>query len=153
MGSNETHSEKNEEKWPLPTAAIFCLAMSLYIILLLIGILIRKCLIAHGICKDCCPVLKSKSNCCGICGNCAQQCNWKLPTVDNCLDAICPSKQKVNCIEFLVCDWANVQCCSEGGTYTCGSGDYAFTCETPKCENINCLCCEISFRNVAPSNS
>ncbi|GFR13189.1 uncharacterized protein TNCT_492751 [Trichonephila clavata] len=95
MGSNETHSEKNEEKWPLPTAAIFCLAMSLYIILLIIGILIRKCLIARGICKDCCPVLKSNTNCCGVCGNCAQQCNWKLPTVDNCLDAICPSKQVI----------------------------------------------------------
>nr|XP_042903244.1 uncharacterized protein LOC107438731 isoform X2 [Parasteatoda tepidariorum] len=111
--------------------------------------MIRKCLIARGICTDCCPKMKSSPGCCEACSNCAQQCNWKLPTVDNCLDLICPTKQRVNCIEFLMCDWANVQCCGEGGTYTCGSGDYACTCETPSCENINCLCCEISFRSVA----
>ncbi|KAG8176513.1 hypothetical protein JTE90_021806 [Oedothorax gibbosus] len=149
MEPNVTQSVQKEEKWPIPPAAILCLSIALYIVLIVIGLLIRKCLIARGICTDCFPKMKSESECCGSCGGCAQQCNWKVPTVDSCLDAICPAKQRVNCIEFLVCDWENVQCCNDGGTYTCGSGDYACTWETPKCDNINCLCCEISFRNGA----
>jgi len=150
---NDTYVEPKENEWPIPVAAVFCLAITFYVILIVLGLMIRKCLISHGICTNCCPKLKSSSSCCGTCNNCAQQYNWKLPTVDNCLDLICPTKQRVNCIEFLVCDWASMQCCNEGGTYTCGSGDYSCTCETPRCETINCICCEISFRAATTSHT
>ncbi|XP_035229531.1 uncharacterized protein LOC118201524 isoform X1 [Stegodyphus dumicola] len=148
MGKNDTFMEPKENGLPIPTAAVLCLGLSFYIILIIVGLLVRKCLIARGMCTNCCPKV-TETNCCERCSTYAQQCNWKLPTVDNCLDIICPTKQRVNCIEFLVCDWGNLQCCNGGGTYTCGSGEYTCVCEAPRCENINCLCCEISFRNVS----
>ncbi|XP_054713314.1 prolow-density lipoprotein receptor-related protein 1-like [Uloborus diversus] len=145
--ANDTLIEPKENA-SIPTAALLVLGITFYMIIIFIGLLIRKCLVAHGICTNCCPKVGG-SKCCGTCNEYAQQCNWKPPTVDGCLDFVCPTKQRVNCIEFLVCDWVSLQCCSGGGTYTCGSGDYACTCEAPQCENINCLCCEISFRNVS----
>lgn len=153
MGTNNTYVALPNNDLPFPLAAAICLAISFYIVIIILGLIIRKCLISHGICTGCCPKIKNNPDCCESCKVCAQQCNWKLPTVDNCLDSICPTKQRVNCIEFLVCDWASMQCCNEGGTYTCGSGDYSCTCEAPQCDSINCICCEISFRTTAPSHA
>lgn len=148
MKSNDTFIEIEEKENVLPIAAIFCLAMGLYLLLILAGLLIRKCLLAHGICMHCNPKLNT-TICCNPCASCVHWCDCKMPTADNCLDAICPAKQRINCIEFFVCDWTSVQCCNEGGTYTCGSGDYSCTYEASQCDSINCLCCEISFRNVS----
>ncbi|OCT58857.1 keratin-associated protein 5-2 [Xenopus laevis] len=110
---------------PLP-AAVF-LAVSLYLVVLLILLLMHQCLRARGCCPTCLGwQLVGAFGVCDMCVSCAQSCDCRVPSITRCMDTCCPSKP--NCDGCFSC---------------CPLCDFACMCQPPDCSTINCMCCEI----------
>ncbi|XP_064114247.1 uncharacterized protein LOC135220738 [Macrobrachium nipponense] len=158
-----------EETWQLPLAAIFCIAIAAYVLVIMIGLSIRQCLLKKGFCESCQMI--SCCNCAEIGLRCAQACSCcgPMPSCSSLLDCCCPDKESCNCLSDNQCDscfdcstcascWDDcsqnncTQCsdcsspslCSPGALCDCQS--CSCTCTTPECSTINCLCCEITIK-------
>ncbi|XP_071111023.1 uncharacterized protein [Haliotis cracherodii] len=116
-----------ESELALPVAAIVCLAVGGYVMLIIIIILVRYFLVSRGICEcgSWCAKSDEDAQSCACCAELAECCNCcKSPTVTSCLDSICPNRkdaqaccQRMGCIELLLC-----QCCgSQGAEGLCAS--------------------------------
>ncbi|XP_076043818.1 uncharacterized protein LOC143026918 [Oratosquilla oratoria] len=164
MESDGSVSTKPVEKWQLPLAAIFCIAIAVYVFLIIIGLWIRKCLKQQGFCQNECQG--------SLCCNCAEiglrcallcDCCGPIPTFHQCVDSCCPEKDTCSCMEvpdcpsctgcgddFYSCQDCRGCCqsatpmCSPGPLCACGS--CACSCSAPQCSTINCLCCEITIK-------
>ncbi|XP_008289158.1 uncharacterized protein si:ch211-198p11.6 [Stegastes partitus] len=103
----------------IPLPAILLITISLYMVVLGIGLCIRSYLkdCCSSVCTDCCPSVSI----CEQCFRLAVMCDCKMPTVDSFLPTSC---------SFPSCDrW-----------------DCACTCQPPECESCNCLCFEIRIK-------
>ncbi|XP_069960763.1 keratin-associated protein 9-1 [Cherax quadricarinatus] len=151
---------------PLP--AIFCIAIAIYILLVIIGLCIRQCLLKKGVCGGGCQ----QGPCCSCAElglHCAQTCcNWgPKPTCSSLLDHCCPTAhQGCNCLKCLSCEMCSCntctgdicqdscKCCSgwcvAPGLCTVGSLCNTCYCTTPQCSTINCMCCEITIKGRGP---
>ncbi|XP_048252449.1 uncharacterized protein LOC124151867 isoform X2 [Haliotis rufescens] len=109
-----------ESELALPVAAIVCLAVGGYVMLIVIIILVRYFLVSRGICEcgSWCAKSDEDAQSCACCAELAECCNCcKSPTVTSCLDSICPNRKRMGCIELLLC-----QCCgSQGAEGLCAS--------------------------------
>ncbi|XP_056390213.1 uncharacterized protein LOC130284161 isoform X2 [Hyla sarda] len=120
----------------IPLPGIIFLAVSLYLIVLLILILIHQCLQARGCCPSCMGWQKvGDFGFCDMCASCAQSCDCKIPSLTRCMDSCCPSKP-------LFCPQSCAGCRDVSGC-PCG---FACVYQPPDCSTINCICCEIKMR-------
>ncbi|XP_030264619.1 uncharacterized protein si:ch211-198p11.6 [Sparus aurata] len=104
----------------IPLPAVLMITLSLYMIVLGIGLWIRSCLKDRCSldCGDCCPNISL----CEQCFRLAEMCNCSLPTVNSC--------------------WRETSCPPSN----CANWDCACTCQPPECDSCNCLCFEIRIK-------
>ncbi|KAK7067926.1 hypothetical protein SK128_015105 [Halocaridina rubra] len=163
-----------EDTFQLPLAAIFCIAIAAYVLLVIIGLSIRQCMLKKGFCEDNCRMI-SCCNCAELGLRCAQACSCcgSKPTCSSVLDCCCPEKSSCSCLQesqcekcfhctnsFTLCD----DCCQSSCTQctsclstlsicspssVCDCQSCLCTCTTPECSTINCLCCEITIKGRA----
>nr|XP_048310879.1 keratin-associated protein 4-3 [Myodes glareolus] len=118
----------------LPIPAIVFITVGVYLLLLGLVLLTRHCLLAQGCCTDCSsPCRKQTASESQDCfWNCAEACDFPLPSPAHYLDACCPHPSEAG--------WAPrcPQCCP-----LC---DCACACQLPDCQSLNCLCFEIKLR-------
>ncbi|XP_045602214.1 uncharacterized protein [Procambarus clarkii] len=159
------------ESWDIPLAAIFCIAIATYVVLVIIGLSIRQCLLKKGICGGQCHYIPC-CNCAELGLHCAQACcNWgPKPSCSSLLDYCCPTHQSCSCPHFDSCvmctkcsrcnmfgnnlcqdschscrNWcAAPPMCAAGQLCDCQS--CSCTCTTPECSTINCLCFEVTIK-------
>ncbi|XP_037648743.1 uncharacterized protein si:ch211-198p11.6 isoform X2 [Sebastes umbrosus] len=95
----------------IPLPAVLLITVSLYMIVLGVGLWIRYCLKdrCSPECGDCCPNISI----CDQCFRFAQMCDYHPPTIRSCRAVSCPS--------------------------SCARWDCACTCQPPECESCNCL--------------
>ncbi|XP_059203210.1 uncharacterized protein LOC131982678 [Centropristis striata] len=100
----------------IPLPAVLMITLTLYMMVLGIGLWIRYCLKdrCSSECSDCCPDISI----CEECFRFGEMCDCRLPTMRSCLAVPCSSP-------------------------SCGGWDCACTCTPPECESCNCLCFEI----------
>ncbi|KAJ4932555.1 hypothetical protein JOQ06_010973 [Pogonophryne albipinna] len=103
----------------IPLPAVLMITLSLYMIVLGIGMWIRYCLKdrCSSKCCNCCPEMSI----CAQCKSLAEMCDCRLPTLRSCRAVSCPSP-------------------------SCACWDCACTCQPPECESCNCLCFEIRIK-------
>ncbi|XP_044037541.1 keratin-associated protein 4-5 isoform X2 [Siniperca chuatsi] len=102
----------------IPLPAVLMITLSLYMIVLGIGLWIRSCLKDRCCeCGDCCPDISL----CEQCFRLAEMCDCRLPTLRSCRADSCPSP---SCVKW----------------------DCACTCQPPECDSCNCLCFEIRIK-------
>ncbi|XP_047427055.1 guanine nucleotide-binding protein subunit gamma 4 [Mugil cephalus] len=103
----------------IPLPAVLMITVSLYMVVLVIGLWIRYCLkdSCSSECSDCCPDISL----CEQCFRLAEACECSLLT----FGAMC-----------------NNSCASP----SCFKWDCACTCQPPECESCNCLCFEIRIK-------
>nr|XP_033800230.1 uncharaterized LOC112694756 homolog [Geotrypetes seraphini]XP_033800231.1 uncharaterized LOC112694756 homolog [Geotrypetes seraphini]XP_033800232.1 uncharaterized LOC112694756 homolog [Geotrypetes seraphini]XP_033800233.1 uncharaterized LOC112694756 homolog [Geotrypetes seraphini] len=118
----------------LPLPAIVLLAVTAYLLFLLLVISFRQCLLARGFCADCCSWGKaSQLGLCDCCLTCAESCDCRVPSMTRCLDSCCPRGTT----------------CDPGSCLTsrcCPLCDFACAYQPPDCETINCICFEVRLR-------
>ncbi|XP_043955742.1 uncharacterized protein si:ch211-198p11.6 [Gambusia affinis] len=104
----------------LPLPAVMLIAVSLYMMVLGVGLWIRYCL--KDLCPPCpsCPCCPSVSVC-DQCFRLAEMCDCRLPGVSAFLPDSCSNAP-------------------------CFSMDCACTCQPPECDSCNCLCFEIRIK-------
>ncbi|KAK7087362.1 uncharacterized protein [Littorina saxatilis] len=147
----------------LPIAAIVCIAVGCYVLVLVGIIVLCYVLKGRGSCGEshCCAKDEDAQSC-ECCLAMAEACNCcKSPSITSCLDACCPNRKRITCVDIIMC-----QCCaSEGGTMCdgccgscCGSPGRLWakcTCQSRLgcCKGsqddtvCNCLCLEIRMRS------
>ncbi|XP_030398713.1 uncharaterized LOC112694756 homolog isoform X2 [Gopherus evgoodei] len=118
----------------LPLPAIVFISVAAYLLLLLLILALRHCLLARGLCTDCCwcekGMLGGPSHCCLAC---AEACNCAPPSLTRCLDTCCPRRQGwelSTCPPFPRC---------------CPLCDCACAYQPPDCQSINCICFEVKL--------
>ncbi|KAJ8253568.1 hypothetical protein COCON_G00201800 [Conger conger] len=103
----------------IPLPAVLIIAVSFYLLMLVIALWCRHCFKAQ--CSpwscDCCSSLQPGEYCLA----CAESCDCQPPSLRSCLNHTCTPP-------------------------SCAMWDCACTCQPPDCESINCLCFEIKFR-------
>ncbi|XP_069508135.1 uncharacterized protein [Ambystoma mexicanum] len=118
----------------LPVPAIVLIAVGAYLLAMVLIILIRQCLLAQGLCIDCCSWDKtSHLGLCDCCFTCAEFCDCRIPSVASCLDTCCPRSNGCDC-----------ESCA--GYHFCPLCDCACAYQPPDCQSINCICFEIKLR-------
>ncbi|XP_022254704.1 keratin-associated protein 4-1-like [Limulus polyphemus] len=137
--SSEVPTELVRPSLFVPPAGILILAIVGYLFLVMIALLVRQRLLARGFCGEGCK--DESCDCCYWCRTCAETCDCSVPSVDQCLDVLCPKKEKLNC-SCPSCPTANPRCCLPP---SCDCGNCNITCE-PQCDSFNCLCCTVSFK-------
>ncbi|XP_029996739.1 sperm mitochondrial-associated cysteine-rich protein [Sphaeramia orbicularis] len=113
--------------WQLsvPLPAIMLITVTLYMIVVGIGLWIRFCLKdrCSFSCGDCCPDVSVSEQCYKM----AETCDCRTPSLRSCLVDTCPSP-------------------SACPTPSCATLDCACTCHPPECDSCNCLCFEIRIK-------
>ncbi|XP_038619385.1 uncharaterized LOC112694756 homolog [Tachyglossus aculeatus] len=124
---------------PMPIPAIVFIAVGLYLLLMGLVLGTRRCLLARGCCQDCgesCGKTGVRGpcgcHCCCCRRDCAQACDFTVPSPARCLDACCPRPAE--------CSWV------PGCPHCCPLCDCACACQPPDCQSLNCLCFEIKLR-------
>lgn len=150
-------SPPEQEDDDFPIVAIVCVAIGVYLIIIMIVLIVRFCLQRRGVELVCCADI----NCCAECGlrcdGCLQQlgetCNCTVPSCTACLDSMCPTKEQCaqrcgmtdNCSS---CGCPDNSCCDFGDlSCVCHCGDFTQCCadcqgpSAPSCECCgNCHC-------------
>ncbi|XP_064649917.1 uncharacterized protein LOC135501622 isoform X2 [Lineus longissimus] len=141
------------EDLDLPVAVIICIAVSCYVFVVIIALIIKQCLQSRGLCGECRLCGSEDQPCCECCISLGQACNCcQQPRVTSCLDRCCPQRKNLcrnkqfDCIDIILC-----QCCSSpapGKEPLCGCNNMSCSCgcTSPECENINCLCFELNMK-------
>ncbi|XP_071534058.1 uncharacterized protein [Panulirus ornatus] len=82
------------KSWDLPLAAIFCIAIAVYVVLIIIGLSIRQCFMKKGMCGGQCPYVPC-CNCAELGLLCAQACCncGTKPSCSALLDYCCKGDQ------------------------------------------------------------
>ncbi|KAM4717165.1 uncharacterized protein FYW61_017351 [Anableps anableps] len=104
----------------IPLPAVMMIAVSLYMMVLGVGLWIRYCLKDYCSlepCCSCCPSASLGDQCFRL----AERCDCRLPAVASFLPDSCSSP-------------------------ACISMDCACTCQPPECDSCNCLCFEIRIK-------
>ncbi|XP_036003601.1 uncharacterized protein si:ch211-198p11.6 isoform X1 [Fundulus heteroclitus] len=103
----------------VPLPAVMMITISLYMVLLGVGLWIRSCLKDYCSlgCGACCPDVSV----CEQCFRLAEACDCRLPAISSFLPA---SFSSPSCINM----------------------DCACTCQPPDCQSCNCLCFEIRIK-------
>ncbi|XP_036775388.2 sperm mitochondrial-associated cysteine-rich protein isoform X1 [Manis pentadactyla] len=131
---NTTPAPVSSPSLLLPIPAIVFIAVGIYLLLLCLVLLTRRCLLAQGCCTDCSSLCRKQgaSRPQDCCWTCVEACDFPLPSPANCLDACCPQPTEAG--------WAPpCHCC-------CPLCDCACACQLPDCQSLNCLCFEIKLR-------
>ncbi|XP_027216376.2 uncharacterized protein [Penaeus vannamei] len=177
MGVDKVAITTSEGTWELPLAAIFCIAIAVYVLLIIIGLSIRQCLLKKGVCGGGCPHIPC-CNCAEMGLRCAQACSCcgPKPSCSMLLDCCCPGNQECTCLQLEACgpcpdcsectsctsccenpcidcnncyNWCSApSACAPGPLCDCSS--CTCSCTTPECSTINCLCCEITIKGRGP---
>lgn len=141
----------------LPVAAIVCIAVGAYILLIILILIIRSILQSHGICSQACNCCgKENQPCCQCCAVLSDTCNCvQSPNLSACLDSICPSRKRMDCADFITCQCCadpNNQCCtccnSQEPLCDCGQCNCNCACTAPDCQDVNCLCFKIQSKAI-----
>ncbi|XP_077995917.1 uncharacterized protein LOC144449277 [Glandiceps talaboti] len=133
----------------LPTSVIVVIAIGGYLVLVCIILCIRQCLLAQGFCGECAPCGKEDGSqqCCDCWVSTAEACNCcAYPNLKSCLDSICgPPNNRCSCNSCMNCDACN-NACGDNQMCDCGACDCACNCQTPECDEINCLCFKLNMK-------
>ncbi|KAI5939937.1 Fructose-bisphosphate aldolase A [Manis javanica] len=97
---NTTPAPVSSPSLLLPIPAIVFIAVGIYLMLLCLVLLTRRCLLAQSCCTDCSSLCRKQgvSRPQDCCWTCVEACNFPLPSPANCLDACCPQPTEA--------DWA-----------------------------------------------
>ncbi|XP_041348379.1 uncharacterized protein LOC121367971 isoform X2 [Gigantopelta aegis] len=121
----------------LPVAAIVCLGLSGYIILIFIIIFVRNALVNRGTCtceSPCGAKEEADQNKCCSSASLAETCNCcQSPSIHSCVRAVCPQKKNVGLMDILLCQC----CCGDDTTNVCSCIHLDMDYEV---KNINCCC-------------
>ncbi|VDI14065.1 Hypothetical predicted protein [Mytilus galloprovincialis] len=141
----------------LPVAAIVCISVVCYTLLIIGVLVLRWAIRRHNICENCC-----KCNLCGkeeplectCCVNVSQSCDCD-PSLNRCLDKLCPNRKKmqqywrernVSCVDILLCQ------CFAGPNNCCTNVEKENDCcVLPcdiKCNHFNFCCFEVNLRTT-----
>ncbi|CAC5381346.1 unnamed protein product [Mytilus coruscus] len=133
----------------LPVAAIVCISVVCYTLLIIGVLVIRWAIRRHNICENCC-----KCNLCGTeeplectcCVNVSQNCDCD-PSLNKCLDKLCPNRKNVSCVDILLCQ------CFAGPNNCCTNvvEEENNCCVLPcdiKCTHFNFCCFEVNLRTT-----
>ncbi|XP_076434977.1 uncharacterized protein LOC143274885 [Babylonia areolata] len=127
----------------LPVAAIACIAVGLYVAVIIGLIVLCYFLKGRGRCSggcNCCAKKEGEQSC-ECCIAMAEACNCcQGPSLRSCLHSCCPNK-KVSCVDIIMC-----QCCSSDGTTLCDI-QCCRRCRREDPDTCNCLCLEIRLRS------
>ena len=139
-----------------PVAAIVCISIGAYIVVVAVILLVRQILLGKGFCTGACSCCgeEGKLQCCECCIACSEAMNCcKAPSVESCLDSICPARRNYDCADIVMCQCCadpDNQCCSCCGGDTplcdCGNCNCMCDCKPPDCDTINCFCCELAVK-------
>ncbi|XP_064613171.1 uncharacterized protein LOC135476954 [Liolophura sinensis] len=86
----------------LPTAAIVCIAVGGYVVLVVIILVLRQCCLARGMCGqwELCGK-EEQPQCCECCISLSESCDCcKSPSVTSCLDSVCPNRKDAQACLF-----------------------------------------------------
>ncbi|XP_014783669.1 uncharacterized protein LOC106878842 isoform X1 [Octopus bimaculoides] len=124
-------------------ASILSIAIGIYLLVIIIFTIIQQCLTKRGVCSEC-NICGSKpdNSCIKCCLAISEKCTCSVPSVEKCLDACCPQRKQMDCVDIILC-----QCCAGAGSgNTCGFGNCKCDCSCdPGCNEINCLCFQLNF--------
>lgn len=121
--SSPSTSAPTSNDLALPVAAIVCIVVVCWTVLILVIVLIRYAVRRHQLCKDCtCNVCGSEKPLeCTCCLNVSQSCNCN-PSLNSCLDKICPNRKSVSCVDILLCQcFAGPNNCCTNWCNECGT--------------------------------
>ncbi|XP_060921850.1 uncharacterized protein si:ch211-198p11.6 [Labrus mixtus] len=110
----------------IPLPAVLMITVSLYMIVLGVGLWIRYCLKDRCSCNccDCCPDISL----CEQCFKLSEMCNCNMPDMKTCWE---------KCPPFPSCDcWHN----------SCSCERDLCSCRPPECDSCHCLCFEITIK-------
>ncbi|XP_042211875.1 keratin-associated protein 5-4-like [Homarus americanus] len=136
----------SSKSWDLPLAAIFCIAIAAYVILVIIGLSIRQCLLRKGVCGGgcpyalCCNCSQLGLHCAQVCCNCGPK-----PSCTSLLDYCCPTDQVDNPLSEILgardisvfrmgCSCLHLECCEE-----CTGCSRFSTCGEKCCQDSWCI--------------
>jgi len=133
----------------LPVAAIVCIAIGAYVVLIVLILAIRSILLSRGVCKQSCGCCgKEGEPCCECCSSFSECCACDSPSLTACLDSICPSRKQMDFGDFVTC-----QCCSDPNNQCCNSqqpfcdcGACQVSCAQPGCDDITCCGCKLQSK-------
>lgn len=148
---------EKEEDDDFPIVAIVCVAIGVYLLIIMIVLIIRFCLQKRGVEFMCCSDISWCGELGFRCDGCLQRfgelCNCNLPTCTTCLDSICPTKEQCSqrCGMSDTCSWCSwpetCTCCDFGDlSCVCPCGDCNQCCadcegpSAPSCDCCNCHC-------------
>ncbi|XP_035770017.1 uncharacterized protein si:ch211-198p11.6 [Neolamprologus brichardi] len=132
----------------IPLPAVLIITVSLYMIVLGIGLWIRYCLKDYCSlgCSECCAGLSV----CEQCIRLGEMCDCRLPAVGPFLAESCSpasvSKPAALAVHQLTYTSVLVGFCGFFRTQQCSRWDCACTCQVPDCDSCNCLCFEIRMK-------
>ncbi|CAL1533766.1 unnamed protein product [Lymnaea stagnalis] len=113
--NNQTDLKRGEED-PFPIAAIVCLAVGGYVVIVIVIVIVRYMLVKQGVCKPQCCTSQSGS-CCLVCTKLNEACPCCCSSnVDGCLSKICGKRKTTNCVDILLCNCCG---CTEGCCDNC----------------------------------
>lgn len=152
-------TQPNAGEATFPVAAIVCIAIGGYVVLIVIVIIIRQVLLQRGMCRENCNWCgKEGEPCCECCLSCAESANCcKSPNISACLDSICPARKQLSCTDIILCECCSNQdggCCgSEEPLCDCGNFNCTPQCSLPECDSINCLCFSLQLKGPHPDDT
>ncbi|XP_057343103.1 uncharacterized protein LOC118929423 isoform X3 [Manis pentadactyla] len=97
---NTTPAPVSSPSLLLPIPAIVFIAVGIYLLLLCLVLLTRRCLLAQGCCTDCSSLCRKQgaSRPQDCCWTCVEACDFPLPSPANCLDACCPQPTEAHVV-------------------------------------------------------
>ncbi|BFZ18769.1 hypothetical protein BsWGS_21808 [Bradybaena similaris] len=152
-----------------PVAAIVCLLVGGYVMLVMIFLVVRRLLVSKGIFQShcCCP--QSLPTCCGKLAEVCQSCSCHSCCEEGCLRTFCVINKETKCKDIFCCCCGCQQGCCDSCTGVCPA---SLSCchQSAKCcacdshclscfdndldpDACGCLCLEIKLRTARSSSS
>lgn len=159
MSSTVAPTVASTSSLSLPVAAIVCIAIGSYVLLIVIILIIRSILLSRGICRQSCYCCgKEGEPCCQCCATLAEMCSCcDSPSLQACLDSICPARKQMDFGDFVTCQCCtdpNNTCCtccnSQQPLFDCGMCNCE--CTAPECNDINCCCFKFQQKALPPDD-
>ncbi|KAL5017550.1 hypothetical protein ScPMuIL_007139 [Solemya velum] len=151
---------QNTDSGDFPVAAIVCLAIGGYALVIFIIIGVRQLLRSRGMCEasECGLCGTPGEPCCGCCVSLSESCNCcTCSGIDSCLESCCPNRKNVSCVDMILCQCSDEpNCCSKqeetssSGSCSCRdscvdicSNRSSCSCQdscSETCSNMSCKC-------------
>ncbi|KAH9525414.1 hypothetical protein Btru_001390 [Bulinus truncatus] len=113
---NQTGVKTSSSGEEFPIAAIVCVTVGSYVIIVILILVLRYVLVRKGTCQsECCHCQESCT--CNVCVRLSDACPCCCtPNPDGCLSKLCGQRKRTNCIDILICNCCG---CADGCCENC----------------------------------